>query len=58
MRLMSDTNFKVIFRGPAVDDGEIDVRDLAPALLALGDVFQAASDILCPSANDLRQLGV
>jgi hypothetical protein len=46
MRLMSDTNFKVIFRGPAVDDGEIDVRDLAPALLALGDVFQAASDIL------------
>lgn len=43
---MSDANFKIIFRGPAVDDGEIDVRDLAPALLALGDVFQTASDIL------------
>ena len=46
MRLMTDTNFKVIFRGSAVDDGDIDVRDLAPALLALGDVFQAASDVL------------
>lgn len=46
MRLMSEANFKIIFRGSAVDDGEIDVRDLAPALLALGDVFQAASDVL------------
>ncbi len=46
MLRMSDANFKVIFRGPAVDDGEIDVRDLAPALLALGDVFQAASVVL------------
>jgi hypothetical protein len=43
---MSEANFKIIFRGSAVDDGEIDVRDLAPALLALGDVFQAASDVL------------
>lgn len=43
---MSEANFKIIFRGPAVDGGEIDVNDLAPALLALGDVFQAASDVL------------
>jgi hypothetical protein len=46
MQLMTDSNFKVIFRGPAVDTGDIDVRDLAPALLALGDVFQSASDTL------------
>lgn len=46
MSLMTDANFKVIFRGSAVDNGEIEVRDLAPALLALGDVFQAASDVL------------
>jgi hypothetical protein len=46
MHLMSEANFKIIFRGSAVDNGDIDVRDLAPALLALGDVFQAASDVL------------
>lgn len=43
---MSGENFKVVFNGPAVDDGDIDVRDLAPALLALGDIFQSASDVL------------
>ncbi|MGO8057534.1 hypothetical protein ACC716_04900 [Rhizobium johnstonii] len=43
---MTEANFKIVFRGTAVDDGEIDVRDLAPALLALGDIFQAASDVL------------
>lgn len=43
---MTDTSFKVIFRGTDVDDGQIDVKDLAPALLALADVFQAASDTL------------
>ena len=43
---MSGENFKVVFNGPAVDDGDIDVRDLAPALLALGDIFQSASQAL------------
>ena len=44
--IMSGENFKVVFEGPAVDDGDIDVRDLAPALLALGDLFQSASSVL------------
>ncbi|MFZ5674414.1 MAG: hypothetical protein ACOZAM_15770 [Pseudomonadota bacterium] len=43
---MSESDFKVVFSGPAVEEGEIDVRDLAPALLALGDVFQAANTAL------------
>lgn len=43
---MSGENFKVIFSGPSVDDGDIDVRDLAPALLSLGDLFQSASATL------------
>ncbi len=43
---MSGENFKIVFNGPAVDDGDIDVRDLAPALLALGDIFQSASNVL------------
>lgn len=33
----------MIFDGPAVGRGEIDVQDLAPSLLALGDLIQAAN---------------
>jgi hypothetical protein len=40
---MSEAHFSLIFRGRSVDDGEIDVRDLAPALLAVGDLLQAAN---------------
>ncbi len=40
---MSDSNFSLIFNGPAVDNGEIDVKDLAPALMALGELIQAAN---------------
>ena len=41
---MSDSNFSLIFNGPAVDNGEIDVKDLAPALMALGELIQAANE--------------
>lgn len=40
---MSDSNFSLIFNGSAVDNGEIDVKDLAPALMALGELIQAAN---------------
>ena len=40
---MSEANFSLKLIGPALDDGEIDVHDLAPALLAMGDLFQAAN---------------
>ncbi len=40
---MSDANFSLIFEGPAVDHGDIDVQDLAPSLLALGALIQAAN---------------
>ena len=43
---MSSSQFWVAFEGSAVEDGEMDVRDLAPALLALGDVIQAANRAL------------
>lgn len=33
----------LVFDGPSVDDGEIDVQDLAPALLAMGELIQAAN---------------
>lgn len=40
------STFKIGFDGPAVENGEIDVADLAPALLALGELFSAANQAL------------
>ncbi|ECC6794510.1 hypothetical protein DAE30_21600, partial [Salmonella enterica] len=42
---MDDDNMKlrVVYDGPALDNNEMDVRDLAPALLALSDVFDEAA---------------
>lgn len=39
---MAHTEFGVTYDGPALAGGTMDVRDLAPALLALGDLFVAA----------------
>lgn len=40
---MSEAHFKLKFHGPAIENGEIDVNDLAPALLAVGSLIQAAN---------------
>ncbi|CAN1517342.1 hypothetical protein MCELHM10_00985 [Paracoccaceae bacterium] len=40
---MSSSSFRVAFEGVPFIDGEIAVSDLAPALLALGEVVQAAN---------------
>lgn len=40
------TAFRIGFDGPAVDNGEIDVSDLAPALLAPGEFFEATNHVL------------
>ena len=34
----------LVFEGPAVENGAIDVQDLAPALLSLGELIQAANN--------------
>ena len=51
---MSKATFKVAFDGAGLSEGEIDVRDLAPALLALGDVVQAANRALNGDRADAR----
>lgn len=40
---MSDASFQVIYDGPALTGSTIDVRDLAPALIALGDILEQAN---------------
>lgn len=40
---MSDANFSLIFEGTSAENGEIDIKDLAPSLMALGDLIQAAN---------------
>lgn len=37
--------FQVIYEGPALENNEMDVRDLAPALLAISDVLDEANKI-------------
>lgn len=40
---MSHSSFQVVYDGPALAGSLIDVRDLAPALLAFGDVIEQAN---------------
>ncbi len=53
-----DTSKKVItiaYCGPAVDNGTMDIRDLAPALLAFSDFITGANKVL---NNDSSQISV
>ena len=40
---MSTVELQVVYDGPALASHEMEVRDLAPALLAIGDLFEAAN---------------
>lgn len=45
---VAETTFGIAYDGPALATGRMPVRDLAPALLALGDLFSLASGVLYP----------
>ncbi|WP_353474770.1 hypothetical protein PVT71_14470 [Salipiger sp. H15] len=51
---MSKARFEIAFEGKPFDGGEIDVRDLAPTLLALGNVVQAANKALNGDRSEAR----
>jgi len=45
---MDKQHFNVTYRGPALTNAEMDVRDLAPALLALSGLLESATEALFP----------
>lgn len=51
---MSKSVFRVTFEGDAFEQGEMDVRDLAPALLRMGEVVQAANRALNGTRAEAR----
>tara|TARA_A100000171_G_scaffold40546_1_gene40933 strand:- start:479 stop:1426 length:948 start_codon:yes stop_codon:yes gene_type:complete len=50
---MSKASFQVVYDGPALASHEMEVRDLAPALLAMGDLFEEAGATLNPSGSKI-----
>jgi hypothetical protein len=48
MTVMAETSFAVRYEGDALSDGRMPVRELAPALLALGELFRIAGTELYP----------
>lgn len=51
---MTKARFEIAFEGDPFEDGEIDVRDLAPTLLAFGNVVQTANKTLNGDRADAR----
>ncbi|MEI7589872.1 MAG: hypothetical protein WCJ49_00930 [Deltaproteobacteria bacterium] len=45
---MSIAQFKVSYDGPALDTGRMDVKELAPALLAIGAIIEEGNRLLNP----------
>jgi len=43
---MSTAHFRITYDGPALDSHEMDVRDLAPSLLAVADLCEAAGQAI------------
>lgn len=44
--MKTNTFFHVVYDGPALDNNEMDVRDLSPALFALGEAIEGANRVL------------
>ena len=51
---MTDASFRLRYRGAALRDGAMDIRDLAPALLALGEIFEEANGLLNSDRAEVR----
>jgi hypothetical protein len=43
---MTTSQFRITYDGPALSSGEMEIRELAPALYAIGDLFEQANRVL------------
>jgi hypothetical protein len=51
--VVAETSFVIRYEGPDINAGRIDVRDLAPSLFALGELFFEANRIVNPGGLDV-----
>jgi hypothetical protein len=51
---VSENHFRVIYDGPAVEDGEMEIGQLAPSLLALGKLVEALDTIATGETGRVR----
>lgn len=54
VRAMNDEHFRLIYDGPAVDDGEMEIGQLAPSLLALGKLLEAVDTLVNGEQDRVR----
>ncbi|MDN7609879.1 hypothetical protein QZM28_24585 [Burkholderia multivorans] len=54
MDMSNHERFHVVYDGPALDEHRMDVRDLAPALIAFADLFTAANKEINGDAAEVR----
>lgn len=50
---MSTSAFKISYSGPSLDSGAMDVRELAPALLAIGSLLEESNRVLNGSSSSV-----
>lgn len=50
---MAESHFAIAYDGPALATGRMPVRDLAPALLALGELFAESAQVLYPDSGSV-----
>ena len=54
MEMANREHFNVFYDGPALDQHLMDVRDLAPALIAISDLFSEANKVLNKGSAEIR----
>ena len=52
--MSKDEQFQIFYDGPALDTGEMDIQELAPSLLAFGELFTAANRVLNGNKTEIR----
>src|ERR1700676_1266800 len=54
--MASPATFRIVYDGPDLAEHQIDVQDLAPALMGLADIFSEANEVLNGEKCTIRVL--